>query len=166
MKKFLVLLFLVISPAVYAGFPESVNGYDIEKIKKAFRLPCKDIGKDECISRSLGLAACVWIFEINRGVEQGEALRTSDAIFLALMSGNKLNAITMFQPDGTIKLHIKREAVNRINFCRKATIQAIPNMVKLPDGMELTQERIESLTNSFPNMYLNAFEQIRKTKDK
>ena len=39
-------------------------------------------------------------------------------------------------------------------------------MVKLPDGIELTQERIESLANTFPNMYLNAFEQIRKTKDK
>ena len=166
MKKFLVLLFLVISPAIYAGFPETVNGYDIEKIKKAFRLPCKDIGKDECISRSLGLAACVWIFEINRGVEQGEALRTSDAIFLALMSGNSLDANTMFQPDGTIKLHIKREAINRIDFCRDETVKAIPNMVKLPDGMELTQVRIESLASTFPNMYLNAFEQIRKTKDK
>ena len=166
MKKFLVLLFLVISPGIYAGFPETIDGYDVEKIKKAFRLPCKDIGKDECISRSLGLGACVWIFEINRGIEQGEALRTSDSIFLALMSGNKLDVNSMFEADGTIKLHIKREAVNRINFCRKATIQAIPNMVKLPDGMELTQERIESLANTFPNMYLNSFEQIRKTKVK
>ena len=93
-------------------------------------------------------------------------MRTSDAIFLALMSGNKLDVNNMFEVDGTIKLHIKREAVNRINFCRKATIQAIPNMVKLPDGKESTQERVESLTNTFPNMYLNALEQLQKTKDK
>ena len=30
--------------------------------------------------------------------------------------------------------------------------------------MELTQEKIESLENTFPNMYLNGFEQIRKTE--
>ena len=47
----------------------------------------------------------------------------------------------MFEGNGNIKLHIKREVVNRINFCRKVTIQAIPNMGKLPDGMELTKER-------------------------
>ena len=44
----------------------------------------------------------------------------------------------MYEKDGSIKLNIKREAVNRINFCREETKKAIPKMVKLPEGMELT----------------------------
>ena len=50
MKRLLfVSLFLFLPLIAQAGFPEDKDGYDIEKIKKAFRLPCKDIGKNECI---------------------------------------------------------------------------------------------------------------------
>ena len=84
-------------------------------------------------------------------------------IFPELMSGNKLDVNNMFEVNGTIKLHIKRKAVNRINFSREATVQVIPNMVKLSDDIQSTQERIVSLAKTFPNMYLNAFEQIQNT---
>ena len=70
----------------------------------------------------------------------------------------------MYEKDGSIKLNIKREAVNRINFCREATKKAIPKMVKLPEGMELTEERIESLASTFPNQYLYSLEQMKKGK--
>ena len=50
MKRLLLAsLFLLLPLTAEAGFPEDKDGYDIEKIKKAFRLPCKDIGKNECI---------------------------------------------------------------------------------------------------------------------
>ena len=166
MKRLLFAsLFLLFPLIAQAGFPEDNDGYDIEKIKKAFRLPCKDIGKDECISRALGIGACTWIFEVNRGVEHVEALKTSDNVLIALVKGNELDLNTMYEKDGSIKLDIKREAVNRINFCREETKKAIPKMVKLPEGMELNEERIESLTNTFPNQYLYTFEQIKKGKN-
>ena len=165
MKRLLLAsLFLLLPFTAHAGFPEDKDGYDIEKIKKDFRLPCKDIGKDECISRALGIGACTWIFEVNRGVENVEALKTGDNILMALVQGNKLDLNTMYEKDGSIKLDIKREAVNRINFCREETKKAIPKMVKLPEGIELNEERIESLTNTFPNQYLYTFEQMRKGK--
>ena len=42
MKKLLFLLFMLISPAIFAGFPEGKNGYDLEKLEKSFRLPCDE----------------------------------------------------------------------------------------------------------------------------
>ena len=89
MKRLLLAsLFLLLPFAAHSGFPEDKDGYDIDKIKEAFRLPCKDIGKDECISRALGIGACTWIFEVNRGVENMEALKTGDMILMALVTGN------------------------------------------------------------------------------
>jgi len=38
-----------------AGFPESENGYDLKKIEESFRLPCDEIGNDDCIVRALGV---------------------------------------------------------------------------------------------------------------
>ena len=163
-----LLLFISLSfllPFIaYGGFPEGKNGYDLEKIKESFRLPCKDIGKDKYISRALGIGAWTWIFEVNRGVENLEAFKTSNNILVALVQGNELDLNTMYEKDGSIKLDIRREAVNRINFCREEIKKAIPNMIKLPEGMEFNEERIESLTNTFPNKYLYTFEQIRKSK--
>ena len=163
MKRLLLAsLFLLLPFAAHSGFPEDKDGYDINKIKEAFRLPCKDIDKDECISRALGIGACTWIFEVNRGVENMEALKTGDMILMALVTGNELDLNNMYEKDGSIKLSIKKEAVNRINFCREETKKAIPKIVKLPEGMELNEERIESLVNTFPNQYLYSLEQMKK----
>ena len=86
MKRLLLAsLFLLLPFAAHSGFPEDKDGYDIDKIREAFRLPCKDIGKHECISRALGIGACTWIFEVNRGVENVEALKTGDMILMALV---------------------------------------------------------------------------------
>ena len=83
-------------------------------------------------------------------------------ILMALVKGNELDLNTMYEKDGSIKFNIKREAVNRINFCREETKKAIPKMVKLSEGMELNEERIESLVNTFPNQYLYSLEQMKK----
>ena len=166
MKRLLFAsLFLLLPFTAHAGFPENNNGYNIEKIKETFRLPCNDIGKDECISRALGIGACSWIFEVNRGIEHLKALQTSDDILLAIIEGNDLDLNNMFEEDGSIKLNIKRQAVNRINFCREETKKAIPKIVKLPEGIELNEERIERLTNTFANQYLYLFEEMKKSSN-
>ena len=54
------------------------------------------------------------------------------------------------------------EAIYRISFCNDAIKEAIPKMVKLPEGIELNAERIENLTNTFPMEYLRMFEVIKK----
>ena len=47
-----------------------------------------------------------------------------------------------------------------MNFCRQATKEAIPKLVKLPEGMEMNEERLEILTDTYPQYYLHMFEKI------
>ena len=47
-----------------------------------------------------------------------------------------------------------------MNFCRQATKEAIPTLVKLPEEMKMTEERLEILTDTYPQYYLHMFEKI------
>jgi len=67
MKRLILATILFLFPFyAQAGFPEGENGYDLKKIEESFRLPCDEIGNDDCIARALGVGACTWIFEINK----------------------------------------------------------------------------------------------------
>ena len=158
------ILFLFPFPA-NAGFPEGENGYDLKKIEESFRLPCDEIGNDDCIARALGVGACTWIFEINKDKETGEALKIADTVLIALLKGNNLDLKSMLEKDGLIKNNIKNEATYRINFCREEIKKTIPKLIKkLPEGVVLDEERIEDLTSVFPLQYLSMFEQMSKYK--
>ena len=64
MKSLIFPAILLLFPvSAQAGFPEGENGYDLKKIEESFRLPCNEIGNDDCIARALGVAACTWILE-------------------------------------------------------------------------------------------------------
>ena len=71
----------------------------------------------------------------------------------------------IFEKDGSIKSEIRIEIISRINFCRQAIKEAIPNLVKLPEGMEMTEERLETLTDAYPHYYLHMFEKTEKVND-
>ena len=61
MKKLFLLSILIslTSPMkAIAGFPEGEKGYDLKKIEESFKLPCDEIGNDECIARAFGVGAC------------------------------------------------------------------------------------------------------------
>jgi len=148
-----------------AGFPEGENGYDLKKIEESFRLPCDEIGNDDCLARALGVGACTWVFGINKDKEPAEALKISDNVLISLLKGNNLDLKSMLEKDGLIKTNIKKEATYRINFCREETKKAIPKLIKkLPEGVVLDEERIENLTSVFPIQYLSMFEQLSKYK--
>ena len=68
----------------------------------------------------------------------------------------------IFAKDGSIKSEIRIEIISRTNFCRKAIKEAIPNLVKLPEGMEMREERLEILTDDYPQYYLQMFKENRK----
>ena len=54
-----------------------------------------------------------------------------------------------------------------INFCNAETKLAIPKLIKkLPEGIELDEERIENLATVFPLQYLSMFEVIQKKNKK
>ncbi len=68
----------------------------------------------------------------------------------------------IFAKDGSIKSEIRIEIISRINFCRQAIKESIPNLVKLPEGMEMSEERLEILTDTYLQYYLHMFEKTRK----
>ena len=148
----------------YAGFPEGKKGYDLNKIENSYKLPCSEIGNDKCLARAVAMGGCIYSFEINKGKGNEDALRKSDEVLIAILNGNDLDINNIFGKDGSIKKDIKTEVISRINFCREATKEAIPNLVKLPEGMEMTEERLDILTNTYPQYYLYMFEQMRKGK--
>ena len=149
-KIFAFILILILPAYAYAGFPEGEKGYDLNKIEKSFKLPCSEIGNDQCLARAVAMGGCIYSFEINKGKENEDALKKSDEVLIALLDGNSLDINNMFENDGSIKNDIRSEVISRINSCREATKKAIPNLVKLPEGMEMTEERLESLTNTYP----------------
>jgi len=165
-KSLILTVILFLFPvSAQAGFPEGENGYDLKKIEESFRLPCDEIGNDDCIARALGVGACTWIFEINKDKETSEALKIADNVLIALLKGYNLDLKSMLEKDGLIKTKIKKEATYRINFCREETKKAIPKLIKkLPDGIVLDEQRIENLTSLFPVQYLSMFEQFSKYK--
>ena len=163
LNKILAIIFVLILPIhAYAGFPEGETGYELRKIEESFKLPCSEIGNDQCLARVISMGGCIYSFEINKGKENEAALRKSDEVLSALLDGNNLDINNIFAIDGSIKSEIRIEIISRINFCRQAIKEAIPNLVKLPEGMEMTEERLEILTDTFPQYYLHMFEKIRK----
>ena len=159
MKSLILPAILLLFPfSAQAGFPEGESGYDLKKIEESFRLPCNEIGNDDCIARALGVGACTWIFGINKEKEPAEALKISDTVLIALLKSNNLDLKSMLEKDGLIKTNIKKEATYRINFCREETKKAIPKLIKkLPEGDVLDEQRIEDLTSVFPIQYLIMF---------
>ena len=164
MKRLLFAALILFLPfPSFAGFPEGESGYDLKKIEESFRLPCDEIGNDDCIARAFGMGACTWMFEINKDKGPGEALRIADQVLIALLKGNNLDINSIFEEDGSTKETIQKESVYRINFCKDVTKLAIPKLIKkLPAGVELDDERIENLADVFPLQYLTMFEQMRK----
>ena len=56
MKRLILATILFLFPFyAQAGFPEGENGYDLKKIEESFRLPCDEIGNDDCIAIALGV---------------------------------------------------------------------------------------------------------------
>ena len=77
MKSLIIPAILLLFPiTAQSGFPEGENGYDLKKIEESFRLPCDEIGNDDCIARALGDGACTWVFGINKDKDPAEALKS------------------------------------------------------------------------------------------
>ena len=162
MNKFLItLLFLSLPSAAKAGFPEGKDGFNIKKIENNYRLPCKEIGKDKCIARSIGISACTFVYGIESNQSFQESLRNTDLIFRAIMKGNNLDVNSIFDKNNSIKKSIKDEAIKTIKYCRENIKKVIPKITNLPEE-DLNEKRIEELTDTYPKWYLHTLEEIRR----
>ena len=120
MKSLILTGILFLFPVfTQAGFPEGENGYDLKKIEESFRLPCDEIGNDDCIARALGVGACTWIFGINKDKEPVEALKIADTVLIALLKGNNLDLKSMLEKDGLIKTNIKKKLLTELTSAEK-----------------------------------------------
>ena len=103
-NKILTIIFVLTWPMhAYAGFPEGENGYELKKIEQSFKLPCSEIGNDQCLARVFSMGGCIYSFEINKGKDNKAALRKSDKVLIALLDRNNLDINNIFAKDGSIK---------------------------------------------------------------
>ena len=157
MKKFIIALLLLISPVSY-----SANNPDIEKLGKAMKINCKDVGEESCFSRFISLSACTFAYGVKSGKNVSESLAIADDLFLLLAKGNGLSPRNMFDQNNLIKQPIREEVVWRIAICESWTRQAIPRIVLEKTGKEATPEFIEGATNTFALWWMSTYERIIK----
>ena len=61
LNKILAIIIVLILPIhAYAGFPEGENGYELRKIEESFKLPCSEIGNDQCLARVVSMGGCIY----------------------------------------------------------------------------------------------------------
>ena len=159
MKKFIILSLLFLAPvSLYAA-----NTPDIEKLGKAMKINCKDVGEDSCFARFISLAACTFSYGIAHSEKRvADSFDVADDLFILLSKANSLNPRNMFDQNNLIKQPIREEVVWRIAICESWTRQAIPRIVLEKTGKEATPEFIEGATNTFALWWMSTYERIIK----
>ena len=68
---------------------------------------------------------------------------------MLFLDRNDLDINNLCRKDGSIINDIRTNVISRKNFCRGTTKEQICNLVKLPERMEITEERLEILTDVY-----------------
>ena len=159
MKKFIITLLLLFAPvSLYA-----TNTPDIEKLGKAMKINCKDVGEDSCFARFISLAACTFSYGIAHSEKTvKESLDIADDLFVLLAKGNGLSPRNMFDQNNLVKQAIRVETVERVEKCRSWTEDAIPKIVLERTGKPATPEFIEGATKTFALWWMSTYERIIK----
>ena len=159
MKKFIIASLLFFAPvSLYAA-----NTPDIEKLGKAMKINCKDVGEDSCFARFISLAACTFSYGIAHSEKTvKESLDIADDLFVLLAKGNGLSPRNIFDQNNLVKQAIRVETVERVEKCRSWTEDAIPKIVLERTGKRATPEFIEGATKTFALWWMSTFETIIK----
>ena len=160
MKRFLFAGLLFLMPLNANALPKSQE--NLEKLEKELSLPCSEYGEESCTARFIAMSACTFVFGINQGKPVGEALDIADGVFVAIMRGNKIKPISMFNKNDDIKTVIRNEVKDRVRFCKDATEEAIPKIVLERTGKEASAEFIEVATRTYGEWWLRTLEGIKK----
>ena len=160
MKRFLFAGLLFLMPLNANALPE--NQENFKKLEKELSLPCSEFGEESCTARFIAMSACTFVFGINQGKPIGESMDIADGLFVAIMRGNKIKPISMFNEEGDIKPEIRKEVKDRVRFCKDATEEAIPKIVSEKTGEEATPEFIAVATRTYGEWWLRTLEALRK----
>ena len=163
MKRLLITSFLLslsFSLAEVKAVPDKPEQFDL--LEKELSLACSEYGEESCTARFIAMSACTFVFGINQGKPVGEALDIADGVFVAIMRGNKIKPISMFNKNDDIKTVIRNEVKDRVRFCKDATEEAIPKIVLERTGKEASAEFIEVATRTYGEWWLRTLEGIKK----
>ena len=163
MRKFIIASLLFFAPVSL----NAANTPDIEKLGKAMKINCKDVGEDSCFARFISLAACSFSYGIAHSDKTvKESLDIADELFLLLAKGNKLDPRNMFNNKNLIKQAIREETVERVEKCRSWTEDAIPKIVLERTGKPATPVFIEGATRTFGMWWLSSLEDVKQRRYK
>ena len=96
MKSLILTVILFLFPvSTQAGFPEGENGYDLKKIEESFRLPCDEIGNDDC-------------FQLTKGLPMGTSFELSTLVYLEAVIGEVIFDKNLTE-DGMRSIHANLE---------------------------------------------------------
>ena len=163
MKRSLFTLLILcssLSMNALKAVPEKPEQFD--QLEKELSLPCLEFGEESCTARFIAMSACTFVFGINQGKPIGESMDIADGLFVAIMRGNKIKPINMFNEEGDIKPEIRKEVKDRVRFCKDATEEAIPKIVSEKTGEEATPEFIAVATRTYGEWWLRTLEALRK----
>ena len=134
----------------------------MEKLGKAMKINCKDVGEDSCFARFISLAACTFSYGIAHSEKTvKESLDIADDLFVLLAKGNGLSPRNMFDQNNLVKQAIRVETVERVEKCRSWTEDAIPKIVLERTGKPATPEFIEGATRTFGMWWLRSLEGVK-----
>ncbi len=135
----------------------------MEKLGKAMKINCNDVGEDSCFARFISLAACTFSYGIAHSEKTvKESLVIADDLFLLLVKGNRLEPRNLFDENNLVKQTIREETVERVDICKEWTKKAIPKIVLEKTGKPATPEFIEGATKSFALWWMSTYETIIK----
>ena len=157
MKRLLLALLLFSSP-VYSKLTEE----GAKKMGNTLLLNCKEYGMESCVSRIIGMSACTYAWSVNQGTEPKKAQEISDVLFSTMTEKHKIPFDFFFNSDNTMKVDIKREAIERIQRCNSAIKEAIPIMYEAFNGKPLEKEKIDEFAKVYPFWYVDDMERMKR----
>ena len=160
MKRLLFASLFFLLPATTFAVPTKPEQF--EKLENEFSLECQKYGAESCAARFISMAACTYVFAINKVKHPDEAMDISDKLFVGIMRGNKINPEIMFTEEKNIKPIIVSEVAERTALCKEATAKAVPKLFAARGLQEPSKEIQKRLINSFGYWWISTIETIYK----
>ena len=149
------LIFTLLSPLQAAITKEGAKEFGEKAV-----LECDKYGHESCAARFLAMGGCTYAMALNSEKEPLEARNMGDEIFVEMMKGNKISLGILWNENNKIKENIKREAIQRMGFCKSVIKEVAIKKYKAKTGKDLTGESLEAAINGFSWVYLYDIEKM------
>ena len=157
----LLLLLPIEVGAIDNAKPKKPNFKTLEE--KAI-IECDRYGHESCAGRFLAMGGCAYAMGLRSNKEPLEARDIGDSLFMAMMKANKIPPKVLWDENNKIKKNIKREAIDRMRFCKSIIKEVAIKLYKEKSGKELVGEALESAISAFSWVYVHDIEKVWEEK--